>query len=136
MSAFAKEEDYIKRYGVVADVTKLNCLLEDASNYLLALYFQEWGEEYEQGKHPLFDSNACAVTCAIVARSLNVPVGMEGVSQVSQGADSYSASYTFANPTGDFYITKSDKQRLGIGNGGIFTIAPMIYKDHEEQKEA
>jgi hypothetical protein len=127
MSAFATKEDYINRYGVVLDEVKLECLLEDASNYLSALYLQEFGSEYKEGEHPMFDKNACAVTCGIVSRSLNVPVGMEGVSQASQGADSYSASYTFANPTGDFYLTKSDKQRLGIGGGRVFTIAPMVH---------
>lgn len=135
MSAFATKEDYIKRYDTTVEDDRLNILLEDASNFLSALYFEEWGEEYKQGEHALFDANACAVTCAVVSRAINVPAGMEGVSQASQGADSYSASFTFANPTGDFYITKSDRQRLGMVGGGIFTIEPMINRDHEEQEE-
>ena len=129
MSAFATIEDYEARYGLVQDREKVTTLLGDASNYLSALYFQEWGEEYKAGGHSLFDLNACAVTCSIVSRVVNVPAGMEGVSQASQGADSYSASYTFANPTGDIYITKSERERLGFGGSGIFTIAPMTEKD-------
>lgn len=132
MSAFAKAEDYVKRYGAVTDETQLNTLLEDASAYLTSLYIQQWGMEYTKGYHIMFDDNACAVTCAVVSRVLNVPSGMEGVSQVSQGADIYSASYTFANPTGDFYLTKADKERLGFVGGGVFSIEPMINRDHEE----
>lgn len=139
MSAFATVDDYIARYGEVEDANKLECLLLDASNYLKALYFSEYGEEYKQDERILFDLNAAAVTCAIVARMLNVPSGMEGVSQTSQSADVYSASYTFANPTGDFYLTKSDKERLGIGAGVISSIKPLTDKDRrafeEEQRK-
>ena len=132
MSAFATVADYTKRYGAVDDEAQLGVLLEDASNFLKALYFEEWGTDYEAGTHAVFDANACAVTCSIVSRVLNVPAGMEGVSQASQGADIYSASFTFANPTGDFYISKSDKQRLGIGAMKIGTIAPLIHRDKEQ----
>lgn len=127
MSAFATADDYIKRYGAVDDTDQLTVLLEDASNFLKALYVEEWGQDYMAGVHPVFDDNACAVTCAIVSRSLNVPAGMQGVSQASQSADVYSASFSFANPTGDIYISKSDKQRLGLGGMKIGTIAPLIH---------
>lgn len=129
MSTFATIEDYEARYGSVLDQDRVTTLLGDASNYLTALYFLEWGEEYKAGEHILFDLNVCAVTCSIVSRVTNVPAGMEGVSQASQGADSYSASYTFANPTGDIYITKSERERLGFGGSGVFTIPPMTEKD-------
>lgn len=129
MSAFATYDDYVARYGSDVDRQRVTVLLDDASNFLKALYVEEWGEDYEEGVHTSFDDNACAVTCAIVARSVNVPAGMEGVSQASQGADVYSASFTFANPTGDFYISKSDKQRLGLGGMKIGTIAPLIHTE-------
>lgn len=131
MSAFATINDYEARYGAVIDQSRVTVLLEDASNYLLALYRQEWSEDYAEGAHALFDLNACAVTCAVVSRVVNVPLGMEGISSASQGADSYSASYTFANPTGDFYITKAEKERLGFTGGFIGTIPPMIAADRE-----
>lgn len=131
MSAFATVTDYTKRYGEVTDTEQLEVLLEDASNYLLSLYIQQWDTDYKEGDHQMFDKNVCAVTCAVVARVLNTPAGMEGVSQMSQGADIYSASYTFSNPAGDFYLTKADKERLGLVGGGVFTIAPMTDKDRE-----
>lgn len=132
MTSFATVEDYVLRYGATDDETKLECLLNDASAYLRALYLREWHEEYIAGVHTSFDENACAVTCAIVSRSLSVPVGMQGVSQTSQSADVYSASFTFANPTGDFYISKSDRQRLGLGCVQIGTITPVIHIEGEQ----
>ncbi len=131
MCVFATTEDYIVRYGAVDDEARLECLLKDASSYLRALYLKQWNEEYSAGTHVSFDENACAVACAIVSRSLNVPAGMQGISQASQGADVYSASYTFANPTGDLYITKSDKNRLGIGGVKIGTIEPTVHTEED-----
>lgn len=133
MSAFASVDDYTKRYGAVDDTQRLECLLDDASDYLKALYFEEWGVEYSEGEHAIFDAGSLSVCCAIVSRTLNTPTGLEGVSQATQSADVYSASYTFSNPTGDFYLTKSDKDRLGIGGGCIGTICPQAYIDHETE---
>lgn len=136
MEAFATAEDYTSRYGAVDDEAQLKVLLQDATAYLLALYYAEFGEEYAEGAHPIFDLNAPAVCCAMVSRTLNTPAGMEGVSNVSQSADIYSASYTFANPTGDFYLTKSDKERLGLGGMTIGTIAPLTLKDRPVPTES
>ena len=132
MSAFATAEDYIARYGEVDDTARLTAQLEDASNYILSLYIAEYGEDYEKGAHPVFDLNAPAVVCGMVSRVLNVPADMAGVSTASQSADIYSASYTFANPTGDFYATKSDKERLGLGGTRIGTIEPLTAPIREQ----
>jgi hypothetical protein len=132
MSAFAKAEDYIARYGEVDDTARLTAQLEDASNYILSLYIAEYGEDYKEGVHPIFDLNAAAVVCGMVSRVLNVPADMAGVSTASQSADIYSASYTFANPTGDFYATKSDKERLGLGGTRIGIIEPLTAPIREQ----
>lgn len=130
MSAFATVEDYERRYGAVNDCERLEVLLEDASNYLKALYLEEWGCDFSDADDEVFETNAPAVVCGIVSRTLNTPAGLEGVSQATQGAGSYSASYTFANPTGDFYLTKTDKTRLGFSaRSMIGTIPPMLESD-------
>ena len=41
---------------------------------------------------------------------------MSGVSQGTQTAGSYSESLTWANPSGDIYLTASEKESLG-GDG-------------------
>lgn len=132
MSAFATVEDYTARYGGVDDTARLTAQLEDASNYILSLYIAEYGEDYEKGAHPIFDLNAAAVVCGMVSRVLNVPADMAGVSTASQSADVYSASYTFANPTGDFYATKSDKERLGLGAMRVGSIEPLTAPIREQ----
>lgn len=136
MEAFATTEDYKVRYGAVDDEAQLKVLLQDATAYLLSLYFAEYAQEYEKDAHPIFDLNAPAVCCAMVSRTLNTPDGMDGVSTMSQSADIYSASYTFANPTGDFYLTKSDKERLGMGGMSIGTIAPLTLADRPVPTES
>lgn len=134
MKSFAEVSDYVKRYGEVEDEARVEVLLQDATNYLLSLYREAFGEDYQDGKKTQFDNNATAVTCAIVARSLNVPTGMEGITQTSQTAGSYSASYTFSNPSGDFYLTKADKSRLGLTiRAYIGSIPPLIGKDRDNE---
>lgn len=130
MSALATLEDYEARYGATSEPARVEVLLNDASNYVKALYLEEWGFEYLEGDSDVFAQNAPAVVCAIVSRVVNTPAGLEGVSQASQTAGSYNASFTYANPTGDFYLTKTDKARLGFTNRAtIGTIAPMLECD-------
>jgi len=54
------------------------------------------------------------VTCRVVARMLQSD-GQPGVTQESWGASPYSGSISYANPSGDIYLTSYEKQLLGIG---------------------
>ncbi len=56
------------------------------------------------------------VTCRVVSRMLQSD-GMPGVTQESWGASPYSGSVSYANPSGDIYLTKFEKELLGIGDG-------------------
>ena len=56
------------------------------------------------------------VTCRVVSRMLQSD-GMPGVTQESWGASPYSGSVSYANPSGDIYLTKFEKDLLGIGDG-------------------
>lgn len=132
MDAFATVSDYEGRYGAADDQARLALLLEDATGLLLSAYERHYGAEYAAGEHAAFDRNACAVCCAVVSRSLNVPSGMEGVSQLSQTAGSYSASATFSNPTGDMFVTKGDYRRLGLYGNRLRAIDAMTYADRGE----
>lgn len=131
MDAFATVSDYEGRYGAADDQARVALLLEDATALLLSAYERHYGSEYEEGAHAAFDRNARAVCCAVVSRSLNVPTGMEGVSQLSQTAGSYSASATFSNPTGDMFVTKGDYKRLGIYGNTLRAIDAMTYADRQ-----
>ena len=54
------------------------------------------------------------VSCEMVKRAMAAGVGV-AVSQESQTRGPFNASVTYANPTGDLYLTKADKKRLGCG---------------------
>lgn len=56
------------------------------------------------------------VTCQVATRMLMTSGGY-GVTQTSWGASPYSGSESFANPTGDIYLTKTEKELLGLGGG-------------------
>ena len=115
---FATADDYAARYGSPGDPNRVSVLLSDASAMLLARYEARWGT-YEEGAHPEFDRAAAAVACSMVSRALNVPGGLMGATQLSQAAGAYNASVTFANPTGELWLGKSDLKRLGICGGRI-----------------
>jgi len=56
------------------------------------------------------------VIYAMVQRSMasTADDAMAGVRQRTQTAGSYSENFTFANPSGDLYLTAMEKQALGI----------------------
>lgn len=56
------------------------------------------------------------ITCAVVKRAMLARDDMTGVTQGTQTAGSYSESFTFSNPSGDLYLTASEKESLG-GDG-------------------
>ena len=132
-AAFATLADYELRYGKVADAEsgRVGALLEDASDMLLSAYESRWGA-YAEGAHAAFDRSACAVACSIVSRAVNVPLGRAGATQYSQTAGSYNASVTFANPTAELWVGKSDLKRLGLSGCRIGSIEAMTGADRDK----
>ena len=128
--SFATKADYEKRYGFGVP-ERVEVLLQDASALLRSNFIAYHQTAYKAGLNPRFDENACAVACAIVARAINVPSGFEGASQYSQQAGVYKSTLTFANPTADLYITRSERARLGLSGVRIGSIKPMDKQDHE-----
>lgn len=124
----ASVEDYAKRYGSPSDPDRVEALLEDAADMLITAYEGRWGA-YMEGDHPAFDRGFVSVACSVVSRAVNVPDGFAGATQYSQTAGSYNASVTFANPTSDLWLGKSDLRRLGLTGSRIFSVAPMVGDD-------
>lgn len=122
---FAGVSDYAARYGEPEDSGRIGALLADASAMLRSAFRRRAGEAYCEGISDDFDENVGAVCCAMVFRATRAG-DMAGASQMSQAAGDYSASVTFANPTGDLYMTAQDLQRLGLGGCGVWTISPQI----------
>ena len=62
------------------------------------------------------------VVCTMVARTVpleDLPMGLES-SQITAGQ--YSQSNKRTNPHGDFYLTKQEKETLGINRQGAFSV--------------
>lgn len=102
---------------------------------LVSLYRQRHGVPYREGDSVPFDLNARAVCCAMVSRAINIGAGVFGATQVQQTAGSYSASASFAGPTGDLFATKSDLERLGLSGQRIWSIAPMTATDRKGEAD-
>lgn len=115
MEALATWADYALRYGEAgADVSRVEALLADATGLLLAAYERRYGETYGPGRHPAFDRSAPAVCCLVVNRVLCAPAALAGATQLSQGADGFSASVTYGSALGEMYLGRSDLRRLGL----------------------
>ena len=61
------------------------------------------------------------VTCSIVKRAMMAPP-IAGAESVQQGGGGYQATVSFTNPSGDLYLSKSEKISLGYGRKKAFMI--------------
>ena len=91
------------------------------------------GVQYLAGSNPTFDENVKSVCVAMVARAVNAPGAMAGITQQSQAAGPYSSSVTFANPTGDLYLGRSDLKRLGLAGCRVRSIQAVTAADRWEE---
>lgn len=125
MDAFATITDYESRYGEFDDSERLETLLGDASAYIAAqpgfLLLTEDDERYA-----LQQANLVRVTCSVVHRSL-LSGDLAGLNSYSEGGVGYTASVNVYNPSGDFYLTKAEKQALGIHGSMVGTIPAAIH---------
>lgn len=62
------------------------------------------------------------IACSMVKRVMQGPADLEGVTQTQQSAGPFSQGASFANPSGNLYLTKDDKADLGIGRQQAFTV--------------
>jgi hypothetical protein len=73
------------------------------------------------------------VCCNMVIRALSATASDAfGVSNASMAAGAYSQSWTYANPSGDMYLTKLEKRLLGVTSSYIGTIRPMMRGEHDD----
>lgn len=113
MEAFATVGDYEARYGDVEDAEQIDTLLDDATAFIASMP----GFRLREGDG-LQRANLVRITCAVVHRSLSAG-DLAGLQSYSQTAVDYSASVTPYNPSGDLYLTGTEKRALGIGGGRV-----------------
>lgn len=71
------------------------------------------------------------VCCSMVIRAMSATEADSfGANSMTMTAGPYTQSWSYSNPTGDMYITKSEKRLLGITSSYIGTIRPMMAGEH------
>lgn len=110
---FATYSDLATRWRTLsaAEQSRATVLLGDASDLIRDL-----------APAPINEATAKAVVCTMVKRVMQGPADLDGVTQHQQSAGPFAQNVTFANPSGDLYLTKLEKQRLGIGRQRAFVV--------------
>ena len=122
--AFATVADLEARWRPLTteEESRASVLLDDAAVYLSALVTVDPTDEEQAAVLK-------TVSCSMVQRVMSAAVDTYGLSQTSMTAGSYTQSMTFANPSGDFYLTGFEKVMLGISGSRIGTIRPKVAFD-------
>lgn len=101
-------------------------LLSDAQN-MIAMLLATKGKSLEAyADNEVYAETAKAIICAVVKRSMAAGDDVMGLSQHSMTAGSFNESFSFANPSGDMYLTANEKKMLGIAGMNTWSIKPMI----------
>lgn len=116
--AYATIDDLEARYGEVPSELsdRVDALLEDAATILDAQVAVDISDQQQLARLRL-------VSCSMVNRALQAAESdAYGISQASMTAGSYTQSMSYANPSGDLYLTGTEKRMLGIGTGYILSL--------------
>lgn len=124
MEPFASVDQYEARYGDADDAEALGEVLMDATREIRA-------ELDRAGIDCSSPSDDFAARLMQACRSMAyraMGAGMEdvpmGATQCSQGAGSYTRSYTLGNPYGEVYLSKSERRLLGMGGAKVGFASP------------
>lgn len=128
---FASVEDFRARCDSGAGDDRVKATLEDASALLRSLFRKRHGRAWEPGVCPDFDGNAKSVCCAATSRAIDVPGGMAGVTQMSETAGPFTASASFGAASGSLYVTKGERERLGLSGGRLGSLRARCGGDAE-----
>lgn len=111
--AYAEVSDLEVRWRILSEDERerAEALLGDASAMLDAYLTVDEGDEKQMTLLKI-------VTCNMVERAMSTVDGLYGVTQQSITAVGFSQQNTYANPTGDLYITRNEKRMLGISGTG------------------
>lgn len=88
-------------------------LLEDASQFILDAVPQAVNAS---------ESTRRRIVCAVVRRAMTSPGELAGMESLQQGAGPFQQTARPVNPHGDFYLTKAEKQALGLGAQKAFGV--------------
>lgn len=118
--SYAGVSDIESRWRVLTadEQERAEALLDDASAIIDAL-----ASDVDADK-------AKIVVCDMVIRAMSASAADSfGASSTSITAGPYSQSWSYANPSGDLYLTKLEKRLLGITASYIGSIQPKVGGD-------
>lgn len=131
MDAFATVADLEARWRVLDESEKLRAevLLDDASVRITTAWKKVQIEPDEDLK-----LSAKAVVCAMVSRVMSASADLYGATQASMTAGPFSQSTSFGSTgLGNMFMTKEEKQELGIGSQKVhFATAKIQGKEIED----
>lgn len=115
MAAYAKVSDLIARWRDLkeAEVARAEILLADAATTIRKEGFSE--ENPDEDTLEMLK----IISCEMVKRAMLASVDQPAATQSSMTVGPFSGSLTYTNPTGDLYLTKAEKRRLGISGPRI-----------------
>lgn len=120
--AFATYEDLEARWRPLSEdeQARASVLLDDAAVYLQN-FVAVVPEDLAQAEALKI------VSCSMVQRSMMASENDAfGITEQTIKADIYSQSLSFANPSGDLYLTASEKRLLGITSSYLMGVRPTI----------
>lgn len=111
---FASSDDLKARWPDLSDTEVAETLLSDASQ-LIRDTCPGWVHASE--------ATLIAIVCAMVKRAMIAGSDNAGLSSTQETTGPFSQTWNFSNPTGDLYLTRTEKQRLGQGRQRAFSIS-------------
>ena len=122
-NAYATLDDYEARNGMVDDETRQGIIVTLLSDAALMLDSMVDVDPTDQTQLETLK----VVSCNMVSRAmLAADGGLAGISQLNAGMGPFSQSATLANPSGDMYLTGTEKLWLGIGGTAIGSIRARV----------
>lgn len=126
--ACATVDDLEKRWRALScdEVTVAQNLLDDAETMISLLLAKRGVDLADQMSDDIFARALVFVECNVVKRSMMAGSDTFGLTQHSMTAGSFNESMTFANPSGDIYLTKTEKKMLGLTGSMMWSIPPNL----------
>lgn len=113
--AFATVADLEARWRGLSEQeqARAKVLLLDAAD-LIRTTTRRWRE--------LPESTLKRVSCQVVRRAMGSDSIPGGVSSMSTTDGPFTQQFSYANPQGDLYLTKTERKSLGVGVGRAFEV--------------
>lgn len=111
---FASSDDLKARWPDLSNTEVAETLLSDASQLI---------RDTCPGWAHASDATLKAIVCAMVKRAMIAGSDNAGLSSTQETTGPFSQTWNFSNPTGDLYLTRAEKQRLGQGRQRAFSVS-------------